>query len=86
MSKISKNAYSPITVFFSLSLNGRVPVEQPPPQASCWPAGGGVKCVWSFVTDSLITFSGVLKQEMNSSWAKEQSVISCYQLDDLGLP
>ena len=31
-------------------------------------------------------FSGVLKQEMNNSWAKEQNVISCYQLDDLGLP
>ena len=46
----------PVTVRFSLSLNGRVPVAQPPPQSSSWPAGGGVKCVWSFVTDSLITF------------------------------
>ena len=44
------------TVRFYLSLNGRVPVEQSPPQSSCQTAGGGVKCVWSFVTDSLITF------------------------------
>ena len=44
------------TVRFSLSLNGRVLVEQPPPQSSCRPAGGGVKCAWSFVTDSLIIF------------------------------
>ena len=41
---------------FSLSLNGRVLTEQPPPQSSCRPAGAGVKCVWSFVTASLITF------------------------------
>ena len=74
------------TVRFSLSLSGRVPVEQPPPQSSCRPAGGGVKCVWSFVTDSLIFFSGVLKPEKNRSWAKEQNMISCYQLDDLGPP
>ena len=45
-----------LTVRFSLSLNGRVPVKQPPPQSSCRPAGGGVKCVWSFCTDSLINF------------------------------
>ena len=31
-------------------------------------------------------FSGVLKQEMNRSWAKEQNVISCYNLDYLWLP
>ena len=31
-------------------------------------------------------FSGVLKQKMNSSWAKEQNAISCYQFNDLGLP
>ena len=74
------------TVRFSLSLNGRVPVEQPPPQSSCRPAGGGVKCVWSFVTDSLITFLVFWNKKMNSLWAKEQNVISCYQLDDLGLP
>ena len=30
--------------------------------------------------------SGVLKQEMNSSWAKEQNMMPCFQLDDLGLP
>ena len=28
----------------------------------------------------------VLKQEFNSLWAKEQNLISCYQLDDIGLP
>ena len=28
----------------------------------------------------------VLKQGMNSSWAQEQNVIACYQLNDLGLP
>ena len=43
------------TVRFSLFLNSRVPVEKPPPQSSYRLAGGGVKCVCSFVTDSLIT-------------------------------
>ena len=31
-------------------------------------------------------FSGVLKQEMNSSSAKEQNMILCYQLNYFGLP
>ena len=33
-----------------------VPVGQPPPKSNFWPASGGVKCVSSFVTDSLITY------------------------------
>ena len=41
---------------FSLSLSNKLPVEQPSPQSNCWPAGGGVKCVWSFAIDSLITY------------------------------
>ena len=40
---------------FSLSLSDEVPLEQPPPQSNCRPASGGVKCVWSFIGDSLIT-------------------------------
>ena len=39
---------------FSLSLSNKLPVEQPSPQSNCRPAGGGVKCVWSFAIDSLI--------------------------------
>ena len=27
-------------------------------------------------------FSGVLKAEMNTSWAKEKNVISCYKFPD----
>ena len=42
--------------FFALSLSGFVPVEQPSPQSNCWPESSEVKCVWSFVTNSLITY------------------------------
>ena len=34
----------------------------------------------------LYSLSGILKQEMNRSWTKKQSVISCYKLDNLGFP
>ena len=44
------------TALFSLSFYGWVPFEQPPPQSQCQTAGGGVKCVWRFVTDSLMTY------------------------------
>ena len=61
--------------FISLSLFGWVPVEQPPSQM----------CLELCYRQSY-NLSSVLKQEINSSWAKEQNVMSCYQADDLGLP
>ena len=51
------------TALFSLYLYGCVPVEQQPSQSNCRPADGEVKCVWSFVTDSLITYQVFEEEE-----------------------